>query len=122
MALTPFTYDDYYVLEPHQDPNITMDFILGSPGQSADYTVQLDSTVLYNHQKTSLKDVNLGTPATLKDKILTVVGILTDMSGTDNNLTLDLKVTGGKAPLDVPYSVVATTGDTLPYSYTVRFY
>jgi len=129
MALTPFTYDDYYQLTNAAPPGapppaptpVTMDFILGSLGQSADYTAILDGKVLYKHEKVSHKTIPLGDTSTLTNKVLSVVGIIVDMPGTDDNLTLDFTVKGGVSPLTQSYSVKGTTGDMVNFSVIIRF-
>ena len=129
MSLSPFLYDDFYQLTtpppagtpPPAPRAVTMDLIFGSLGQSADYTVTLDTTTLFQDEKDSHKNIPLGDTASLAGKTLKVVGNILDMPGTDNKLTLDFNIKGGVSPLTKPYSVTATTGDAVDISLIVQF-
>ena len=129
MSLSPFMYDDFYRLPPPPPAGtpapepipVTLDFILGAVGQSADYTATLDGTVLYKHEKVSHTNVLLGDASSLGGKTLTINGFIVDMPGTSNELTLDFKITGGVDPLSQSFSATATTGDQVNFSVIVRF-
>ena len=130
-TLAPFMFDDFYLLTPPPPAGapappplptpITLDLILGSLGQSADYTALLDGSVLFKHEKVSHTNVFLGDASSLSGKTLSIVGTIVDMPGTDNNLTLILKVNGGVNQLNQSFSAAGTTGDNVNFSLIVRF-
>jgi hypothetical protein len=119
---SPFLYDDYYQLKADISP-ITLDLIFGTIGQSPNYTVYLDDTALANltHCGVSKKNIPVGNNTNLNGRILTIVGNLVDIPGTDDTLTLVMAVKGGKTDLTKKYSVTTTTGDAAALSLTIRF-
>lgn len=130
MTLAPFVFDDFYQLSipptpdaPASSPNqVSLDIILGSPGQSADYTSLLDGTVLFKHEKVSHRNVILGDTSTLPNKVLSIIGNIIDMPGTNDQLTLDFRVKGGVADLKKSFTIAGTTGDSVNFSIIVRFF
>jgi hypothetical protein len=129
-VLPPFIFDDYYQVtnppvpgtpDPAPAP-VTMDFILGSLGQSATYTAILDGKSIYTHEHVSHKNIPLGDTAILANKVLSIVGNIVNIPGTDNNLTLDFTVNGGMSRLVKSYFVQGTAGDIVNFSIIIRFY
>jgi len=117
-----FLFDDYYQLTGDLSL-VTLDLTFGSNGQSPNYSVYLDDTALPNlvHCGVSKKNIRVGNNMNLNGKVLTVVGELVDIAGTDDTLTLNMAVKGGKTDLIKNYRVITTTGDRAPVSLTVRF-
>jgi hypothetical protein len=98
-----------------------MDLIFGSLGQSADYTLMIGATTVFHDEKVSHTDIPLGDTLSLAGKILTVVGNIIDMPGTNDSLTLTFNIKGGVNALTQSFSVAATTGDNVAISITVHF-
>lgn len=119
---SPFISDSYYPLTEDLSP-ATADLIFGAIGQSPNYTVYLNMFPIpgYTHVAESKTNIPLGDNTSLKGKILTIVGNIVDMPISDNLLTLDVTINGGKNKLQKSFSVSTITGDAVAVSITIRF-
>jgi hypothetical protein len=134
MILPSFTADDIYQLTAPAAPvsssapasapaptPVTMDVILGSGGQSAAWSADLDGTTLVDHERISQTNVPIGNTSTLSGMTLRVVGNIVDMPLTDNNLNLDFTVRGGVTTLNKSFTVVGSPGDMVRFLLRVTF-
>jgi hypothetical protein len=125
MSIATFFFDDNYALKGDGSP-VTLDLIFGGLGQSPDYQVVLDGTTLIpnaTHDGTaSITNFPLGKDTDLVKKDLVITGIITNMPGTTNILSLIFRLNGGKSQLEKKYTATATAvGDFGDISLTVHF-
>ncbi len=100
---------------------VTMDLILGSVGQSADWSAHLDDITLFDHELESQINVPLGDTSSLSGKVLDIIGNIVDMNDTDNNLNLDFNIRGGAEPLSLSFTVAGNPGDVVRFLLRVEF-
>jgi hypothetical protein len=126
MSIATFLFDDYYQLKG-DGSTVTLDLIFGGLGQSPDYEVVLDGTKLIpdaaHNGTASVMGFPLGKDTDLVDKDLVITGIVTNMPGTTNILSLNFRLNGGKSQLQKKYTATATAaGDYVDISLTAHLY
>ncbi|HMJ46520.1 MAG TPA: hypothetical protein VK498_04280 [Ferruginibacter sp.] len=116
-----FTLNRKYKLK-NDGSTIKLDVITGTIGQSPDITVKLNSKKILEHANKSIKDLIIDVDNNLENKILKIIGNITDTSNDSDKIEVTLKVKGGVDDLSKKFTVtVEDEGEEVDIAFIIRF-
>jgi hypothetical protein len=116
------TLDTVYLVDG-SSRNVTLEIIVGAPGQTAVTDIILGDTNLVKGKKGSIDEFILGANKELNGKKLFITTVMVDTSRDTNNVESIIRLRGGFKFIEYPlFKVVKNEGDSAIFSSSIEFF